>query len=105
MKTQVKISQNVLAELSRIFSECSPSLSTARGDLYPSEKVPLAAIRLNVCTTDYLAYLASLPVEERPSPRLIIPVDNLPSDIVVNGLVSIDANGRTAISGKTATIL
>jgi hypothetical protein len=105
METHVKISQNVLAELSRLALECSPTLSTARGDLYPADNVPLGAIRLNVSRTDYLAYLASLPSEERPSARLIVPVDNLPFDIVVNGFISIDANGRTAINGKTATIL
>ena len=81
-----KCSQNVLAELSRLALECSPTLSTARGDLYPADNVPLAAIHLNVSRTDYLAYLASLPsiYGTSPSARLIVPVDNLPFDIVVN---------------------
>jgi hypothetical protein len=104
MNGHIKISQNVLAELSHLVVEHRPVLSTERGDLFPSGAVPLAAVRLRVPTADYLAYLTSLPAGERPSLAKIVPVDNLPFHIVINGFVSVEA-GRTAINGKPATIL
>lgn len=104
MNAYVKISQNVLAELSRIVVERSPALSTGRGDLFPSDTVPVAAIRLKIPTADYLAYLRSLPTEEQPGFSKIVPFDNLPFEIVINGFVTVE-NGRTAINGKLTTIL
>ena len=104
MNAYVKISQNVLAELSRIVVERSPALSTGRGDLFPSDTVPVAAIRLKIPAADYLAYLGSLPREEQPSFAKVVPVDDLPFHIVINGFVNVES-GRTAIDGKLKTIL
>jgi len=101
---RVIISQNVLAELSRIVAEGSPSLSTELGDLFPSDTVPVAAVRLKISTADYIFYLSSLPSEKRPSLAKIVPIDNLPFHIVINGFVSVE-NGQTAINGKFATLL
>lgn len=104
MNPHVRIARNVLAELARVVSEGSPALSTGLGDLFPSATVPVAAVRLNIPAADYLAYLSSLPTQERPSFSKIVPVDELRFHIVINGFVNVE-NGRTAINGKLATIL
>ena len=104
MNPHVRIARNVLAELSRIVSEGSPALSTDRGDLFPSDNLPVAALRLKTPVSDYLAYLASLSEDERPSAPKIVLVDDLPFHIVINGFVSVE-NGLTAINGKLTTIM
>lgn len=104
MKGHIKISRNVLAELSRAVAEHRPVLSTDHGDLFPSDVLPLAAVRLKVPTADYFGYLTSLPADERPSLAKIVPVDGLPFHIVIDGFVSVEA-GRTAVDGKRATII
>jgi hypothetical protein len=104
MNAHIRISQNVLAELSRIVVEHSPALSTGRGDLFPSDTLPVAAIRLKIPAADYLAYLRSLPTEEQLSFSKIVPVDDLPFEIVINGFVNVE-NGRTTVNGKGRTIL
>jgi hypothetical protein len=104
MDMQIRIARNVLGELSRVVSEGGPALSTERGDLFPSDTVPVAAVRLKIPMSDYLAYLSSLPTEERPSLAKIVPVEDLPFQIVINGFVSIEGS-RTAVNGRFATIL
>lgn len=104
MQPLIRVSRNVLADLSRVVAERLPALSTEHGELFPSDTVPLAAVRLKVSTDDYLTYLTSLPREERPNLSKIVPVDGLPFNIVVIGFVSV-ADGRTAINGKPAKIL
>lgn len=104
VNAHTRISQNVLAELSCIVAEGRPSLSTERGDLFASDTVPLAVVRLEISAVHYLAYLTSLPLEERPSFAKIVPADDLPFYMVINGFVSAE-NGQTTIKGDLATIL
>ena len=104
MNPHVRIARNVLAELSRIVSEGSPALSTGRGDLFPSDNLPVAAVRLKIPVADYLTFLAYLSKDERPRASKIVPVDDLPFHIVINGFVGVE-NGQTAINGKLTTII
>ncbi len=104
MNPSVRIAGNVIAELSHLVQTATPALSTQRGDLFPSAALPFAAIRLTIPRADYFAYLKSLPPNEQPSPARIVPVEDLPFDIVVNGFVTVEA-GRTAINGRPATLL
>lgn len=104
MTPHIRIAGNVLAELSGIVAEQSPALSTERGELFPSDALPFAAIRLKIPFADYFAYLMSLPGEERPSAARIVPVDDAPFHVVINGFVTVE-NGRTTVNGKPTTIL
>ena len=104
MNPYIKVSRNVSAELARIVAEGGTALSTGRGDLFLSDNLPFAAIRLKIPAADYLAYLTSLPMGERPNFSKVVPVDDLSFHIVINGIVKVE-DGRTTINGKLATIL
>ena len=104
MNPHVTIARNVLADLSRLVAEGHPIFSTAQGDLFVSDRLPVAAVRLNIRTADYLGYLAGLPPSERPKIFKIVIVDDLPFNVVINGAVEVN-EGRTTIDGTLATIL
>ena len=104
MNPHVKIARNVLAELAQVVAEAKPALSTANGDLFLPDNLPFAAIRLKISHTDYLKYLAALPVGLRPDVFKLVMVDDLPFHVVINGAVRVD-DGGTTIDRKSATIL
>lgn len=104
MDPYVKISRSVLSDLSRVVGEGNPILSTVRGDLFVSDRLLVAAIRLNIPVADYLGYLVGLTESEQPKMFKVVIVDDRPFQVVITGAVEVNESG-TLIDGKPATIL
>ena len=103
---QVRIANNILEELTALVTKGQPAFSTSRGQLFIGENLPMAAIRLNVSVDDYIGFLASLPVAERPNiAKVVIGIDGKDAvQVVINGRVTV-TGGRIAIDGTPATVL
>jgi hypothetical protein len=102
---RIKIATNVLAELENTINQRQPAFSTERGDRFLSNSLPVAAIRLKIKVQDYLAFLASLPQPGRPELFKVVPVDNMPFEIVIRGVVEVGKDTTVMIDGRPATIL
>ena len=103
--TGIRIARNVLLELESTIDQRQPALSTARGDLFLSDNLPVAAIRLKISVQDYFAFLASLTQPGQPEPFKVVPVDNAPFEIVIRGMVEVGKDNTAMIDGRPATIL
>ena len=102
---RIKIATNVLAELENTINQRQPAFSTERGDRFLSNSLPVAAIRLKIKVQDSLAFLASLPQPGRPELFKVVPVDNMPFEIVIRGVVEVGKDTTVMIDGRPATIL
>jgi hypothetical protein len=72
-----------------MWPEHSPVLSTDRGDLFVPDQIPAAAVRLRIPPMSYIQYIDSLQSEERPDIFRIVVVDDLPFQVVINGVVAV----------------
>ena len=70
-----------------------------------SDNLPVAAIRLKISVQDYFAFLASLTQPGQPEPFKVVPVDNVPFEIVIRGMVEVGKDNTAMIDGRPATIL
>jgi hypothetical protein len=102
---RIRSARNVLAELENIVDGGQPTLSTERGDLFLSDNAPVAAIRLKIKVQDYFAFLASLPKPGPPELFKVVPVDNVPFEIVIRGMVEVGKDNTVMFDGRRATIL
>jgi hypothetical protein len=102
---RIRIARNVLAELEDVVDRRQPALSTEWGDLFLPDNLPMAAIRLKVKVQDYFAFLASLPRPGQPELFKVVPIDNMPFEIVIRGRVELRKDNTVTIDGRPATIL
>jgi hypothetical protein len=102
---RIRIARNVLVELESAVNGGQPALSTKRGDLFLSDSMPMAVIRLKIKLQDYFDFLASLPQTAQIEPFKVVPVDDVPFEIVIRGLVDVRQDNTVMIDGRPATIL
>jgi hypothetical protein len=102
---RIRIARSVLVDLENIVSHGQPALSTERGDLFVCDSLPLAAVRLKIRLHDYLTFLASLSQSDQPAPFRVAPVDDVPFEVVIRGMVEVRKNNTVLIDGKQATVL
>jgi hypothetical protein len=102
---RIIIARNVLAELENAIDQRQPALSTERGDLFLSDDLPAAAIRLKSRVQDYFAFLAALPQPSRPELCKIVPLNNVAFEIVIRGMVELGKDNTVMIDGRPTTIL